>query len=335
MSCTPLECNESQLFMKYKSSYTAAFYDFIRHMIFTSATWYSIWYTQHTYWSVFPTILLGLLHVKTFIIFHDCGHHSYTPSRLINTIIGMTTGVIVGTPFSWGIRHDTHHATSGNIENKYNWRQNEHIYYTVKTYRELPSLKRKLISILISPEFFYTCMPFINFMLIERFSAIKLLYRKTRQHSQIGYLLADQLIHNLLFYVYLCTLFQYGILYHWTLSMWIASNIGVMLFHNQHTFNPPYIATNTTWSVKDSGIKGSSFIQIPAYLKYFTGGIEYHHIHHMNSKIPNYHLKEYHEEVIRTSNFFDTIYSMSMKEFYNNLWLVLYDEEKQKYVQLN
>jgi hypothetical protein len=50
---------------------------------------------------------------------------------------------------------------------------------------------------------------------------------------------------------------------------------------------------------------GSSFIQIPYLLKYFTMGIEYHHIHHTNAKIPGYNLQQYHEEVVSKSNKFD------------------------------
>jgi omega-6 fatty acid desaturase (delta-12 desaturase) len=61
-------------------------------------------------------------------------------------------------------------------------------------------------------------------------------------------------------------------------------------------------------------------------------GIEYHHIHHMNTKIPGYNLQKYHEEVVSKSNMFDNVVKLSMKDFYNNLWLVLYDEDKKKYI---
>ena len=80
------------------------------------------------------------------------------------------------------------------------------------------------------------------------------------------------------------------------------AELDLMLFHSQHGFNPPYIVKDEKYNQKDSGLKGSSFIEIPYLFKYFTGGIEYHHIHHMNSKIPNYNLQLYHEEVISKSN---------------------------------
>ena len=64
----------------------------------------------------------------------------------------------------------------------------------------------------------------------------------------------------------------------------------------------------------DSALLGSSFIQIPFWLKYFTDGIEYHYIHHINSKIPNYNLHAYHEEVINKNDMYDNI-----KHYYNNI----------------
>ena len=54
----------------------------------------------------------------------------------------------------------------------------------------------------------------------------------------------------------------------------------------------------------------------------------------MNSKIPGYHLQQYHDEVVKTSHVFDEIHQMSMKEFYYNLWLVLYNEDTKQYVSL-
>ena len=52
----------------------------------------------------------------------------------------------------------------------------------------------------------------------------------------------------------------------------------------------------------------------------------------MNSKIPGYNLQNYHEEVVSKSTLFDNVMKLSMTDCYNNLWLALYDEDKQKYI---
>jgi hypothetical protein len=54
----------------------------------------------------------------------------------------------------------------------------------------------------------------------------------------------------------------------------------------------------------------------------------------MNAKIPGYNLQKYHEEVVRKSDMFDNVVKLSMTDCYNNLWLVLYDDEKNRYITL-
>jgi omega-6 fatty acid desaturase (delta-12 desaturase) len=83
---------------------------------------------------------------------------------------------------------------------------------------------------------------------------------------------------------------------------------------------------------RDSGLLGSSFLLYPNWFKYFTMGIEYHHIHHMNAKIPGYNLQRYHEEVVSKSDMFANVVQLSMTDCYNNLWLVLYDEDVKRYI---
>jgi hypothetical protein len=52
----------------------------------------------------------------------------------------------------------------------------------------------------------------------------------------------------------------------------------------------------------------------------------------MNAKIPGYNLQKYHEEVVSKSNLFDNVVTLSMTDCYRNLWLVLYDEDKKRYI---
>src|SRR5678816_4338412 len=51
--------------------------------------------------------------VRLFIIFHDCCHGSFFPSRRANRIVGYITGVLILTPFDqWQRSHSEHHATT-------------------------------------------------------------------------------------------------------------------------------------------------------------------------------------------------------------------------------
>ena len=324
--------NESELFKKYKSSYKSAFLDLSIHTFYLSSAFYLLWFFRDSWFSLFTIPIMALLNIKTFIIFHDCGHHSYSPSRAFNYIIGIITGILVQTPFSWNIRHDTHHATNGNIDNKYQWKYNEHIYFTLSQYKKLNVIKRWAFRFIITPEAFFLFAPLLHYFILERFSFIKLIFRKFRKPPIKLYWFLEQIFNDIGVLYLNYTLYENSLLIHQVAIVCISGAVGIALFHCQHTFNPPYIVNNETYNQRDSGLLGSSFIQIPYVLKYFTGGIEYHHIHHMNSKIPNYNLQYYHEEVVSNSNMFDDIVKLSITECYNNLWLVLYDEDKKKYI---
>ena len=60
-------------------------------------------------------------------------------------------------------------------------------------------------------------------------------------------------------------------------------------------------------------------------------GIEYHHVHHINPSIPGYKLHLYHQN--KTMNVH--LVRLSLRDVWNNLWLVLYDEHRNRYVSFS
>lgn len=320
------------IFRKYKSSYKYGLIDLSIHIFFMLLVIYLMWYFRNNWINVFLIILLGLLNVKTFIIFHDCGHESYMPNKILNYVIGSITGILSLTPFSWNYEHNIHHKTLGNIENIYKFNFNETITCSLNKYKKLSYIERQLYKLFKFPCIFFGVLPIIHFLFLMRVQAFMLfIYKPLSKRNIIWCIIVDQTINNvgisILFYI----LYRYSILVYCLISYIISANLGVILFHSQHGFNPPYIVNNIRFNQLESGLKGSSFIKIPKYLKYFSGGIEYHHIHHMTTKIPGYNLQNFHE-VAENNNLFNNIITLSMKDCYNNLWLVIYDEEKELYI---
>jgi omega-6 fatty acid desaturase (delta-12 desaturase) len=66
----------------------------------------------------------------------------------------------------------------------------------------------------------------------------------------------------------------------------------VWLFYVQHQFAPAYWADHEHWDYTAAAMQGSSFYDLPRVLHWFTGNIGYHHIHHLDVRIPNYRLRE-------------------------------------------
>ena len=53
-----------------------------------------------SYWlTLFLSVFAAGFMVRTFIIFHDCGHGSFFKSKRLNTIVGIITGFMVFTPY--------------------------------------------------------------------------------------------------------------------------------------------------------------------------------------------------------------------------------------------
>jgi omega-6 fatty acid desaturase (delta-12 desaturase) len=327
------QLKEGELFLKYKSSYQSALKDLSIHLWFFCYAFYFMWYLKNSWLSVFPTCFLGLLLHRNYVVFHDCCHNSYTPSKTLNYLIGTFYGITTFTSTNWILDHHTHHLTNGNLENTYNFKFNELLYYNVGQYKKFNTRSKNIFKFFHTPAVFFSFFPILYFVIIQRFIYFikKIKYNKKIDASifQVSY---DHVINNLGISVLLIEVYKYNILYHFLLASFIGFVINFLLFFNQHTYNPAYVVTNKEWSQRNSGLLGSSFIQIPNYLKYFTMGIEYHHIHHMNAKIPGYNLQNFHEEVVLKSNLFDNIIKLSITDCYNNLWLMLYDETKKKYV---
>jgi len=327
--------NEGELFSKYKSSYTGAFKDLSIHTFLILSSFYLIWFFRNSYVSFLTIPTNGLLSVRTFIIFHDCQHNSYTPNKTLNNFISHFLGILVFTSPNWIVNHKTHHLTNGNIENKYKYNFNELLFYNFDQYKQFDSFHKNLFVFFHTPIVYFSFFPFLYFFIMQRFIYIvnKVRYGNKIEKSLLIITLND-IINNIGILVLLYFLNKYQILTHFLFSFYFSSILGILLFFNQHTFNPAYVVGNEEWTQKNSGLEGSSFIQIPYLLKYFTMGIEYHHIHHMNSKIPGYNIQKYHEEVVSKSNIFDNIVILNMQDCFNNLWLMLYDNENKKYITI-
>ena len=304
--------NEALLFQKYKASYSAALADFATYTLMMTGTIYSVWLFKASYASIATVPFLGLMLAKTFIIFHDCGHGSYTPSKTINKSLEWLLSVSVFTDPNWTKKHALHHRTNGHLHGEGDF--NEVIFTTVDELTSYSPTVFFLFKTVYHPIMRFTFLPFFYFFIYQRFRLST-------------YSLFTTGVHNAMLLLFVSTLRFYGIFWHYAGGIQVFAMIAFFLFFNQHTFNPSYVVKEG-WNMRKSALEGSSRILIPLPLTYFTGGIEYHHVHHANSKIPGYHTKRFHEE----GGF--NVYTMNLRECLANVWLISFDEKKGRYVTL-
>jgi omega-6 fatty acid desaturase (delta-12 desaturase) len=316
---------EAKLLQKYKATGADAVNDFLWHTVVFATAVYALMAWKDSYWCALPIGVHVFVLGRTFMVFHDCVHNSYTPYRPVNWLLAQITGIFVLTSPNWFLDHDTHHKTTGNIENSQHYTFNE----TVASSKHVP----RFYWWFRSPLVFFTAVPVLYFAVAQRFVyAVKKIRKPAKFEKPLSRIVLDHAVNNVGVYFYLSAVYRHGILPHYAICLFGFASFAFVTFHNQHSFNPAYVVGNDAWSQRNSGLLGSSFIQVPLPLKYFFMGIEYHHIHHLNSKIPGYNLQLYHEEMVRSTDLFDDVVELSVMDCISNLSLVLYDETQRKYV---
>jgi omega-6 fatty acid desaturase (delta-12 desaturase) len=245
-------------------------------------------------WITLPLSVLaaGFL-VRIFIIQHDCGHGSFFKSRPVNDIVGTLCGLLTLTPYTfWRRQHARHHGSWNNLDRRA--ASGLDIYsscMTVGEYRGLDGWRRCLVRVTNHPIVSNLLLPPFLFILLYRvpFDAAKG-WRRERCAVYLTDLLLVVLVGGL------GLVLGYRRIAEVQLPIMVFASIaGVWLFSIQHRFEQTLWAPEARWNFIAASLKGTSHLQLPRVLQWFTGNIGFHHIHHLNPRIPNYRLEECHQ----------------------------------------
>lgn len=110
--------------------------------------------------------------------------------------------------------------------------------------------------------------------------------------------------------------------------LWVAAISGLWLFYLQHQYEDVTWFRNKDWNFRTVTLKGSSFVKFPKLLQWFSGNIGFHHIHHLNARIPNYYLSKCYREIPVFKEVEPVTFLMSLRSLKLRLW----DEQIQKMV---
>ena len=241
-----------ELYKKYKATYKDGLFDLCNHLTLKSITYCFLYYNKDNILSLFGILLLSLLNIKTFIIYHDCCHYSYIPNKYLNIFLGIILGIFVCNPYNWAVNHNTHHKTSSNKENKYEFPYNETIFHTVEQYKKMSNFKIYIYKFFKHPYVFFLIIPIIRFLILMRFNFIRIITKKMYLKTKKTFIVFEQFINNtgIIYMFYMLNLYE--ILWHWIIAFFITSSLGLLLFHSQHCFNPSYIVNNDNWNIIDN-----------------------------------------------------------------------------------
>ena len=264
--------------------------------------------------------IAGLFLVRVFIIFHDCGHGSFFKSSTANDAVGFFTGMLTFTPyFHWRWEHSVHHSTCGDLDRR---GMGDIWTMTVKEYLEAPKWKRFVYRVARNPIVLFVLAPLALFLIYQRFPDPKASSRERRSvwWMNLGVLVMITVGSLLL-----------GWKEYWMLqipTMAVAGSTGVWMFYVQHQYETVYWETHETWDYTSAALHGSSFYKLPKILQWFSGNIGFHHVHHLNPRIPNYNLERCHN----SHPIFTSIKPLTLRTSLKSMSLRLWDEESKSLV---
>ena len=119
----------------------------------------------------------------------------------------------------------------------------------------------------------------------------------------------------------------------WFLPFFIMSGLGSYLFYCQHNFPGAKFKENHDWSYANAALSSTSYMVMDPVMQWFTANIGYHHVHHINSRIPFYRLKEAMRNMPELKDVQTT--SWNIVEVWRCFRLKLWDEEKNKMITLS
>ena len=96
----------------------------------------------------------------------------------------------------------------------------------------------------------------------------------------------------------------------------------------QHQFEDTYWQAHADWRYDHAALAGSSYLKLPGVLRFFTGNIGFHHVHHLSVGIPNYNLQAAHEGTDRLQ----TVPELTLRQGLRATRLKLWDERRGRLV---
>lgn len=258
--------------------------------------------------------LAGLL-IRTFIIMHDCAHGSFLPWPKVNDAIGFITGVLTFTPFQqWRRDHALHHASSGDLDRRGHGDINT---LTVAEYQALSRFGKLKYRLYRHPFVLFGIGP-LHMMILQRFRGPSV----ATGAKQIWNVWMTNIALVALSALFVMTFGWKVVFLIYFPAYYFAAAGGIYLFYVQHQFEEAYWERGKEWDYATAAVTGSSHLQLPAILHWFTGHIGLHHVHHLGPKIPNYRLKAAHEE----NPVFQVAPVLTLRTTFRTLRLTLWDE---------
>ena len=268
-------------------------------------------------------VLAGLMFCRMFIIYHDHQHGAiFRGSRVMKWVMSGFGVLILNPPSTWNSSHNHHHKHNTKIRGA---SIGSFPVMTVKGYEQATwwektayAGERHPLTIMLAwvSVFFYSM-------------TLRSLIHKPRQHMDCGL----AVVIHVGVWIWLAMVFPTAMIYSFVVPLGISTILGAYLFYAQHNYPAVDLGDQSEWDYVNAALKASSFMDLSPVMHWFTGNIGYHHIHHLNSRIPFYRLPEAMAALAELQSPGKT--DLSVGSIWQCLRLKLWDEKQGKMVGFN
>jgi omega-6 fatty acid desaturase (delta-12 desaturase) len=333
----PMPANLREILKKYReASVWKASWQIANTLLPWAACWVAAWISvDYSYWlTLLCCVPIAGFMVRVFVLHHDCTHGSFFKTRAANEFWGFWLGLVTLTPFHrWRRSHNYHHAHSGDLDHRGEGYIQMH---TIREYLALTPGQKIWYRIYRSPLMMFLIGPFLQFVILERFTFD---LPKNAHVARRGVWKTNVAMASILATIFVVGWLSgfggWAALGRFTIifipASLLGSAIGVWMFFVQHNYAEAYFKRHGDWNYATAALEGSSFYDLPQWMHWFSASIGYHHIHHLDSTIPNYNLARCHYE----NPEFQSPVRIKLFESIRCIGLDLWDEDHNRLVPLS
>jgi omega-6 fatty acid desaturase (delta-12 desaturase) len=234
------------------------------------------------------SVVSGLLMMRFFVIYHDQQHRAILPRSFAAELLMRVFGIWTMCPSSiWRSSHDHHHAHNSKLRGS---NIGSFPIMTREHYQEASSGERFVYLFMRHPLTLLAGYFTVFFVGMVSYP----IFRSPRKHYDCLLALLVHLALNVS--VIVCFGWVTALLLIW-LPRTLGSAMGSYLFYAQHNFPGVRFKDKCGWTYEGAAMESSSYLKTGPLMAWFTGNIGYHHIHHLNHRIPFYRLPEIYRDM--------------------------------------
>lgn len=273
---------------------------------------------------ILSSIFAGFVFIRVFVIYHDYQHKAILQKDIFSKLIMYIYGLYSLAPASiWKRSHDYHHKHNSKL-----FSASIGSFPIMTKQKFLNSTPRERREYIISRHQITIMLGFFSMFLIGM--CVNSFTSNPRKHFDSLIAIVLHLAVATLLVIYFGWLTWFLV---WFLPFLIAHAIGAYLFYAQHNFPSVTFKDNTEWAYETAALASSSYMKMNWFMRWSTANIGYHHVHHLNSRIPFYRLPEAMKELPELQDPKTT--SFKLKYVMACFRLKLWDPEIQKMIGLD